>query len=71
MMKLRIETALLVAFAVVVVVVVDDAIVKGCQQRPTLLLHQAAALAFASAEIVEIVATAGRQLLADSAVMMH
>ena len=59
--------ALLVAFAVVV----DDAIVKGCQQRLTLLLHQAAALAFASAEIVEIVATAGRQLLADSAVMMH
>lgn len=65
MMKLRIVTALLVAIAVVV----DDEKLKGCRQR--LQLHQAAALAFASAEIVEIVATAGRLLLAGSAVMMH
>ena len=60
-------TALLVAIAVVV----DDEILKGCRQRLKLQLHQAAALAFASAEIVEIVATAGRLLLAGSAVMMH
>ena len=66
MMKLRIVTALLVAIAVV-----DDEILKECLQRLKLQLHQAAALAFASAEIVEIVATAGRLLLAGSAVMMH